>query len=167
MNREELNANLSRVRHDLHTPLNQIIGYSEILLEEAKDQGADNLVPDLERVWQAGQQLLELVGELLVAEKLLAAEGVISDDEPEPEPASPAAEATVAFDLDGVILPAPLYTQLQDAVDLHRISGLRNCLDEMDGLGDAIARLSAHLRPFAQRYDMDAIKIILQGVAHE
>ena len=165
MNNEEFNANLSRVRHELRTPLNHIIGYSEILLEDAKDQGADDLVPDLERVWKAGQNLLELVGELLVAEKLLQGQVAISSDAP--APSAPALDSVAAPDLDGVVLSAALHARLQDAVDLHRISALRDCLDEMDGLGEAVSRLSAHLRPFAQRYDMDSIKTVLQEVPHE
>lgn len=165
MGNEEFNANLSRVRHELRTPLNHIIGYSEILLEDAKDQGADSLVPDLERVWKAGQSLLELIGDLLVAEKLLSGEMAMSADAPVVAP--PVAEAGAALDLGGVLLSADLYARLHDAVDLHRISALRDCLDEMDDLGDAVARLAAHLRPFAQRYDMDSIKTVLQEVPHE
>src|SRR4051794_6279659 len=40
---------LRETRHTLRTPLNHIIGYSEMLLESADDLGLDELVPDLQQ----------------------------------------------------------------------------------------------------------------------
>ena len=47
--------------HDLRTPLNQIIGYSALLVEQAQEQGQNSFVPDLERTQVAGQELLALI----------------------------------------------------------------------------------------------------------
>lgn len=47
--------------HDLKTPLNQIIGYSEMLAEQARESGQEDFVPDLEKVLGAGQLLLEII----------------------------------------------------------------------------------------------------------
>lgn len=47
--------------HDLRTPLNQIIGYSEMLEEQAQEAGQEVLVPDLQKVRTAGRQLLALI----------------------------------------------------------------------------------------------------------
>jgi signal transduction histidine kinase len=47
--------------HDLRTPLNQIIGYSEMLTEHAEDAGRPEFVPDLQMVRSAGLQLLALI----------------------------------------------------------------------------------------------------------
>ena len=49
--------------HDLRTPLSQILGYSEMLLEQAQEQGQDGFVPDLQKTHAAGQQLLALIEE--------------------------------------------------------------------------------------------------------
>ncbi len=49
--------------HDLRTPLNQIIGYSEMLIEQAQDDGLPGFVPDLQKVHTAGQQLLALIND--------------------------------------------------------------------------------------------------------
>ncbi|MGI8819971.1 MAG: response regulator, partial [Chthoniobacterales bacterium] len=49
----------SSLLHDLRTPLNHIIGFSEILL----DQADKNLVPDLQKIHAAGRQLLSLIDE--------------------------------------------------------------------------------------------------------
>ena len=56
---------LSKIRHDLRTPINQIIGYSELLEEDARDAGQDKLVPDLQKVTGAARKLLALIDEFL------------------------------------------------------------------------------------------------------
>ncbi len=47
--------------HELRTHLSQIIGYSEILLEQAQKQGQPGFVPDLRITHQAGRQMLALL----------------------------------------------------------------------------------------------------------
>jgi class 3 adenylate cyclase len=54
---------LSNIRHNLRTPLNQIIGYSEMLQEEGEDLGLDAYVPDLQKIHSAGNQLLALIND--------------------------------------------------------------------------------------------------------
>jgi adenylate cyclase len=56
---------LSKIRHSLRTPLNQILGYSEMLQEEAAELGQEDYLPDLQKVHAAGQQLLALINEQL------------------------------------------------------------------------------------------------------
>ncbi len=58
---------LANLRHDLRTPLNQIIGYSEMLLEEAGEKGASAGGDDLGKILAAARTLLALVNESLVA----------------------------------------------------------------------------------------------------
>ena len=52
------------LRHTLRTPLNHIIGYSELLLEEAKERGLEDMVADLRNIHTAGKELLALINEL-------------------------------------------------------------------------------------------------------
>ncbi|MFH1723432.1 MAG: adenylate/guanylate cyclase domain-containing protein [Elusimicrobiota bacterium] len=52
---------LSGLRHDIRTCVGHIIGYSELLLEEAKDLKPEEIVPDLQKIKGSGQRLLELV----------------------------------------------------------------------------------------------------------
>jgi adenylate cyclase len=54
----------AELRHTLRTPLNHIIGYSELLLEEAKERGLGDMVADLENIHTAGKELLALFNEL-------------------------------------------------------------------------------------------------------
>ncbi len=58
------------LRHDLRASINLIIGYSELLLEEAADRGETGLTPDVRKINVAGRQLLALVNELLDPAKL-------------------------------------------------------------------------------------------------
>ena len=49
--------------HDLHTPLNHIIGYTEILIEQAQEAGNKASLADLQIIRSAGLQLLTLIGD--------------------------------------------------------------------------------------------------------
>jgi two-component system sensor histidine kinase/response regulator len=53
--------------HDLRAPLNQIIGYSEMVAEEGDLQPREELVADLRRVGAAGHRILELIEENFTA----------------------------------------------------------------------------------------------------
>jgi class 3 adenylate cyclase len=63
---------LSNVRHSLRTPLNQIIGYSEMLQEEAEELHLQDSLPDLQKIHAAGGQLLVLVNDNLSAARVAA-----------------------------------------------------------------------------------------------
>jgi len=52
------------LKHDLRTPLNHIIGYCEMLLEEAQDLPKKQFVADLERIHSAGKRLLTVTNYL-------------------------------------------------------------------------------------------------------
>ena len=56
---------LARIRHELRTLLNAIIGYSEMLLEDAEDEKNDEWVSTLEHVLEAGKQVFEIVNQKL------------------------------------------------------------------------------------------------------
>jgi class 3 adenylate cyclase/CheY-like chemotaxis protein len=51
----------AQLRHDLRTPLHQIIGYAELLEDEVRDAGQDKYVADLRKVRAAALRALELV----------------------------------------------------------------------------------------------------------
>lgn len=53
-----------RLRHDLRTPLNQIIGYCELLQEETEDAGDDRWKGDLESIRARARALLENVDQV-------------------------------------------------------------------------------------------------------
>ena len=63
---------LANMSHEFRTPLNAIIGYSEILKEDASEVGRGDAVADLERIHEAGRHLLALVDEVLDLSKIEA-----------------------------------------------------------------------------------------------
>jgi signal transduction histidine kinase/HAMP domain-containing protein len=65
-------AFLANVSHELRTPLSAIIGYSEMLLEDAVDQGAERLLPDLGKIHAASRHLVELINAILDLSKIEA-----------------------------------------------------------------------------------------------
>lgn len=65
-------AFLANMSHELRTPLNAIIGYSEILVEEAVEEGWESIVPDVNKILSAGQHLLSLINDILDLSKIEA-----------------------------------------------------------------------------------------------
>jgi hypothetical protein len=63
-------AFLANMSHELRTPLNAIIGYSEMLTEEAEDDGLDHFASDLKKIRDAGQHLLGLINDVLDISKI-------------------------------------------------------------------------------------------------
>jgi signal transduction histidine kinase len=62
---------LSKMSHEFRTPLNAVIGYSEILLEDAElSEAGHRRKPDLERINAAGKHLLSLVTDVLDISKI-------------------------------------------------------------------------------------------------
>jgi signal transduction histidine kinase len=62
-------AFLSTVSHELFTPLNSIIGYTEILLEES-DLSQEEMHQDLQRIHSSARNLLQMVRDLIDFSKL-------------------------------------------------------------------------------------------------
>lgn len=63
---------LANMSHELRTPLNAVIGYSELLMEEANDDGNTAQVEDLEKIRIAGKHLLALINDILDISKIEA-----------------------------------------------------------------------------------------------
>lgn len=71
-------SNLSHLRHDLRTPINQIIGYSELLIEEAADAGHEaDYGPDLQKIRAAAKTLLNLINDNLTDERVTLSGDII------------------------------------------------------------------------------------------
>ncbi|PSN16638.1 hypothetical protein C7293_01480, partial [filamentous cyanobacterium CCT1] len=58
-------ALLGHLRHELCTPMNAIIGYSEMLLDQIKGQPDASLGDDLQKIYTCGTQLLALANVIL------------------------------------------------------------------------------------------------------
>ena len=58
--------------HELRTPLNAIIGYSEMLQEQAEEDGHEDYLGDLRKIHTAGHHLLTLINAVLDISKIEA-----------------------------------------------------------------------------------------------
>lgn len=65
-------AFLAHMSHELRTPLTAVIGYTELLQYEAQARGCHELIPDLEKIYSAGQHLLALINNILILSKIEA-----------------------------------------------------------------------------------------------
>ncbi|MEG4089198.1 ATP-binding protein [Microcoleus sp. Pol12B4] len=63
---------LANMSHELRTPLNAIIGYSEMLQEEARETGLEDIIPDTQKIYNAGKHLLTLINDILDLSKIEA-----------------------------------------------------------------------------------------------
>ncbi len=61
---------LANMSHELRTPMNAIIGYSEMLMEDAEDDGNEDTVSDLKKIHSAGTHLLSLINDVLDLAKI-------------------------------------------------------------------------------------------------
>ena len=68
----EISARLAHVRQELLSPVNAVAGYADILRDEASRLGLTALLPDIDRVLEAAEALLNLVEGLLDARNATA-----------------------------------------------------------------------------------------------
>jgi len=80
---------MAQLRHDLRTPINQILGYSELLQEEAEEAGHESYVSDLGKIQLAARNLLKLVDAALAAPAGTTPAAPGSPVPPPPTPPSP------------------------------------------------------------------------------
>ncbi|MBY0577988.1 MAG: response regulator [Burkholderiales bacterium] len=55
---------LAKMRHELRTPMNHIIGYSEMLIEDTAGSEHEHLVPDLQEIRTVSERLLAIINDL-------------------------------------------------------------------------------------------------------
>lgn len=61
---------VSRARHDLTNAIGQILGFSEMLLEEIQERGREKLRPELELIHKSAGQMIAQTDEILQAAKI-------------------------------------------------------------------------------------------------
>src|SRR5437667_6848853 len=63
---------LANMSHELRTPLTAIIGYSEMLQEQVREEDGQGLLPDLQQIHVQSKHLLSLINDLLDMSKIEA-----------------------------------------------------------------------------------------------
>jgi class 3 adenylate cyclase/CheY-like chemotaxis protein len=107
---------VSRLRHDMRTPIHQILGYSEMLEEDAVASGQTGWVEDLGKVQAAARRLLEIVDGL--------PERLAPDAGEAPEPADP---------LPAAAPPAPAAEEAREPTEVT--GPIRRVEDDLPGAG--------------------------------
>ena len=74
MNDRTESAYLAKARHNLKNPVNAILGYSEMLIEDCEDEDFTDLITDLRKLHNAGNEILNAIDDNF-AEKNLAVVG--------------------------------------------------------------------------------------------
>src|ERR1700686_1085599 len=66
---------LAHLRHELRTPVNHILGYSELLIEDASQRHLEAFIPVFQKIQSGGHKLLESI-QATLAEKAGSAQEV-------------------------------------------------------------------------------------------
>jgi PAS domain S-box-containing protein len=118
---------LANMSHELRTPLNAVIGYAEMLQEEAQELGLDTFETDLQKIHGAGRHLLGLIDNILDLSKIEAGRMELCPEDVD-------VPAMVAS-LDETVLPLmakrgnALRIQVASGIALHTdATKLRQCL---------------------------------------
>ena len=67
---ERLGQKVSHVRHDLRSPLTNIIGFADILIEEASAEGLATFLEDFRRIRQLSGQIFDAINKTLEIDSL-------------------------------------------------------------------------------------------------
>ena len=133
---------LAKMSHELRTPLNAVIGYSQILLEDAAEEGDTETAADLEKIHGAGHHLLRLVNEVLDLSKIEAGKMELSPE---------------TIELSGFV---------REAVDSHREAAVTNgntvSLDLQEPLGTIVCDAMKVQQALGQLLD-NAVKFTKGG----
>lgn len=137
---------LANMSHELRTPLNAIIGYSEILIEEAKDEADKSsdkteYIIDLERIYEAGTHLLELINQVLDISKIEAGKMEIYNE-----------TFSVSSMLNKVVSTAkPLITKKNNTLEVDYGDDLGNLLADMMKVQQMLLNLLSNASKFTEQ----------------
>jgi adenylate cyclase len=155
----------ARLRHDLRTPLHQIIGYAELLGDEVKDGGHEGYLSDLEKIARAARRALEVVDEAVPPTPTGGPVVFREPEAPEPARAEPVAAEPLSPAPAPAVPPGAPRLLVVDDNDLNRDMlsrrlGTRGFVVETAEDGErAIARLEE------RAYDLVLLDVMMPGLS--
>lgn len=147
---------LAKLRHDLRTPINHILGYSELVTEELADEGVTSVAGDLGKIRNAAQQLLAMIGENLSEEGFARILGYAPSS---PAPAS--ARKTAVTTVQDVDKPAPIPGRILVVDDILENREMLARRLERQGHSAALAADGAEALEIARREPFDLVLLDL------
>ncbi|MDX1674399.1 MAG: GAF domain-containing protein [Longimicrobiales bacterium] len=157
---------LANMSHELRTPLNAIIGYSEMLQEEAEEEGRESFVPDLRKINTAGRHLLALINDILDLSKIEAGKTEVHLEEVDLPELIREVEATVTplVQANGNRLEVELNGVGSVVTDVTKVRQiLLNLLSNASKFTEN-GRIDLAVRPDGQRPDDLLIRVADEGI---
>ena len=129
---------LANMSHELRTPLTAILGYSEMLGEDARAQGMNVMAEDLERINGAGRHLLGLINDILDLAKVEAGKMELYTEE---------------FDVSSLIEEvtstiAPLFDKNRNVLELKGIEQLGKMRSDVKKVRQTLINLLSNATKF-------------------
>jgi adenylate cyclase len=150
----EARNTMRRLRHAARTPIGQIVGYSELLLEDVAASGREDWARDLERIRKAGLDLLALLDQILGGEPEAA---VAAPDPPAPDPAAAAARERTAT-LGARLLVVDDDTANRDLL-ARRLAALGYEVTAVDDGASALRRIEA------EPFDLVLLDVLMPNIS--
>ena len=150
--------------HDLRTPLNQIIGYSEMLMEAAPEQSPADSLADVQKIHSAGRKLLALIEDNFFPLRVLAAPEVSpAPNEPQPPPIGAESLASLEDPAAGDLATgsSPGYLLVVDDIETNRDVLSQRLQRQGYGVASAASGRQALERLRAETFDLVLLDVMM------
>lgn len=147
---------LTNMSNELKTPLNAIIGYSEILQEEALDRKDEVTATDLRKIIGAAKHLLSLINEILDLSKIESGKMVLFFENAE--------IVNVIKDVEGVTIP--LITEKDNSLFLEYSKNIGTIYTDTTKLRQCLLNLLGNAAKFTEfgRVTLRVAAVVVEGV---
>lgn len=157
---------IAALRHDLRTPLNQIIGYSELVAEDLEDDAHARTRDDLEKIGRAARALAELITREIQPGRIALVGGSQPQEVSSAPIEAPARSPITSAKDDSEIVPAAVAAKIlivDDQAENCAVLQRRlereghSCASVHDG-ATALSRLAA------EPFDLVLLDILMPGI---
>lgn len=147
---------LTNMSNELKTPLNAIIGYSEILQEEALDRKDEVSATDLRKIIGAAKHLLSLINEILDLSKIESGKMVLFFENAE--------IINVIKDVEGVTIP--LITEKDNSLFLEYSKNIGTIYTDTTKLRQCLLNLLSNAAKFTEfgRVTLRVAAVVIEGI---
>ncbi|MCH7573814.1 MAG: PAS domain S-box protein [Candidatus Marinimicrobia bacterium] len=147
---------LANMSHELRTPLNAIIGYSEMLEEDAREQGLDDMASDLQKIHGSGKNLVALINDILDISKIEAGRMDLFLDNFEP--------VDLIHEVESTILP--LAEKNGNTFSIYQITDLGNAHGDQTKVSQVLYNLLSNACKFTKdgQITLTAERVLLDGI---
>jgi signal transduction histidine kinase len=148
---------LANMSHELRTPLNAVIGYAELLLEDAREEGRTEVADDLAKIQTAATHLASLITDVLDLSKIEVGKMQLE-----------LREVDVAELVRNVLTTAaPLAQQRSNVIEASPFDGLGTIICDSTRLTQVLLNLLGNAAKFTDhgRIRLDVARHLDQGAA--